>query len=81
MKKFIVVLAVVISFILGATIRPAGSAQAQFNGTNVRIYRQSTIIYGDNPPLQIRGEVVGFSCAAEHDPKNHTDVECFILSK
>ena len=80
MKKSIVVLAVVISFILGATIR-SGSTQAQFNGTNVHIYRQSTIIYGDNPPLQIRGDVVGFSCATEHDPKNHTDVECFILSK
>jgi hypothetical protein len=80
MKKLIVVLAVVISFILGATIR-SSSAQAQLGGTNVHIYRQSTIIYGDNPALQIRGEVVGFSCAAAHDPKNHTDVGCFILSK
>ena len=79
MKKLIVVLAVVISFVLGATIHPR-SAQAQF-GSSVHIYRQSTIVYGDNPALQIRGEVVGFSCATEHDPKNHTDVECFILSK
>lgn len=80
MKKSFVVLAVLMSFVLGATIHPR-SAQAQFGGTNVHIYRQSTIIYGDNPALQIRGEVVGFSCATEHDPKNHTDVECFILSK
>jgi len=80
MKKLMVLLGVVISFLLGASIPPR-SAQAQIGSSSVRIYRESTIIYGENSPLQIHGEIVGFSCAAQHDPKNHDAVECFILSK
>jgi hypothetical protein len=80
MKKLMMLLGIVASFVLGITIHPR-SAQAQFGNSSVRIYRQSTIIYGENSPLQIHGEIMGFSCTAEHDPKSRADVECFILSK
>ena len=79
MKKRMLVAALIVGgFVFGAV---SHSQPAQGSG-HVRIYRESTIIPGENPPiLQIGGEIIGFSCAAEHDPKYTKDVECFVLVK
>jgi hypothetical protein len=80
MKRVMVLVGIVASFVLGATIR-SRSVQAQLGGNSVHIDRVHAIVYGENPPVQIHGEVVGFSCASKHDPKTIGEVDCFILTK
>ncbi len=80
MKRVMVLVCIVASFVLGATIR-SRSVQAQLGGNSVHIERVRAIVYGENPAVPIHGEVVGFSCASKHDPKTMSEVDCFILSK
>jgi hypothetical protein len=80
MKRLMVFVCIVASFVLGATMR-SRSVQAQLGGNSVHIDRVHAIIYGENPAVQIHGEVVGFSCASKHDPKTIGEVDCFILTK
>ena len=80
MKRLMALVGIVASFVLGATIR-SRSVQAQLGGNSVHIDRVRAIIYGENPPVQIHGEVVGFSCASKHNPKVISEVDCFILTR
>jgi hypothetical protein len=75
-KRVLVGIVLLVGIGLGIYSRPT---KADYSG-NVHIYRESTILHGQNPAMTgVRGEdVVGFSCAYNANDKQ---TECFVLSK
>jgi hypothetical protein len=70
-----VVIAVLVGFIAGTTIHP----RAVKASSSVHIYRETTIINGDQTIYGVDGnDVVGFSCTYNQQDKL---TECFVLTK